>query len=392
MHGAADRRRDLRNREVVDVAQHQCQTLIGRHPVEQGGGRVVGRGIHPSGVDRVSEALQTLPLTTAPSSDVEKAVPRHALQPGDRRVRASAAAQLTVERDVRVLNEVFGQHRVRPGKTRCVAVQLVDGRFEQPRQLLAVRHPLLPSRRGPTRPSHHTSKTSAEAAFRRDTFGGVFKGFPDEAFDFYEGLEADNSRVYWLDHKAVYDEAVKAPIVALAAEFPEYGDFHVFRPNRDVRFSANKVPYKTAQGAVAGDGAAGTYVQISAAGLMAARGYYIMVPDQLARFRAAVADDRTGPEVVAIVDGLRNAGYDVGARDAVKSAPRGYAADHPRIALLRGKGLMMSRSWPPARWVGTKAVVGKVRTVWRDADPLVAWLDRHVGHSTEPLPPRGGRR
>jgi uncharacterized protein (TIGR02453 family) len=219
----------------------------------------------------------------------------------------------------------------------------------------------------------------------------VFTGFPDEAFEFYEGLEADNSRVYWHDHKAVYESAVKAPLVALTAEFPEYGDFHVFRPNRDVRFRADKQPYKTAQGAVAGDGAAGTYVQISAAGLMAARGYYMMVPDQLARFRAAVADDGSGPEIVAIVDALRKAGYAVGARDAVKSAPRGYSADHPRIELLRGKGLMMSRSWPPAAWQSTKAVVGRVRKVWTDADPLVAWLDRHVGHSTEPLPPRGGR-
>jgi uncharacterized protein (TIGR02453 family) len=226
----------------------------------------------------------------------------------------------------------------------------------------------------------------------RATFGAVFTGFPEEAFEFYEGLEADNSRVYWLDHKATYDSAVKGPIVALAAEFPEYGDFHVFRPNRDVRFSANKLPYKTAQGAVAGDGAAGTYVQISAAGLMAARGYYMMVPDQLARFRAAVADDESGPEVVAIADALRKAGYDVGARDAVKSAPRGYPKDHPRIELLRGNGLMMSRTWPPASWQSTKAVVQRVRKVWSDADPLVAWLDRHVGHSTEPLPPRGPRR
>lgn len=219
----------------------------------------------------------------------------------------------------------------------------------------------------------------------------MFTGFPEEAFEFYEGLEADNSRVYWQDHKAVYDTAVKAPIVALTAEFPECGEFHVFRPNRDVRFSANKLPYKTAQGAVAGDGAAGTYVQVSAEGLMAARGYYMMVPDQLTRFRAAVADDRSGPEVVAIVDALRRTGYTIGARDSVKSAPRGYPVDHPRIELLRGKGLMMSRSWPRARWQTTKAVVAKVRTVWSDADPLVAWLDRHVGHSTEPLPPRGGR-
>jgi uncharacterized protein (TIGR02453 family) len=212
----------------------------------------------------------------------------------------------------------------------------------------------------------------------------VFTGFPAEAFAFYAGLEADNSRTYWHANKATYEQAVKGPMLALVAEFPEHGSFHLFRPNRDVRFSANKEPYKTAQGAVAGDGGKGMYVEVSADGMMAASGYYMMATDQLARFRVAIDAETSGNELAALVDGLRRQRFEVGSRDALKSAPRGYSVDHPRIELLRLKGMIAWRTWPPAKWQQTKAVVGKVRDVWQAADPLNAWLDRHVGPSESP--------
>ncbi len=49
-------------------------------------------------------------------------------------------------------------------------------------------------------------------------------GFPEEALVFYEGLEADNTKAYWTDHKDVYDTCVRAPLDALLAELaPEFG-------------------------------------------------------------------------------------------------------------------------------------------------------------------------
>src|ERR1051325_11884594 len=75
----------------------------------------------------------------------------------------------------------------------------------------------------------------------------AFRGWPAEALEFYEGLEADNSKTYWTAHKTVYDEKVHAPMLALLAELePEFGAGKIFRPYRDVRFSADKSPYKTA--------------------------------------------------------------------------------------------------------------------------------------------------
>src|SRR3712207_3723652 len=91
-----------------------------------------------------------------------------------------------------------------------------------------------------------------------------FAGFPDEALSFYEGLEADNSRAYWADNAEVYDRAVRRPMLALiAAAEPEFGRMKFFRPQRDLRFSADKSPYKTHAGAVTGgeDGSGSHYVQ-----------------------------------------------------------------------------------------------------------------------------------
>ena len=73
--------------------------------------------------------------------------------------------------------------------------------------------------------------------------GMAFRGWPIEAVEFYEGLEADNSKVYWQEHKAVYERQVKAPMEELLAELAdEFGEGKLFRPYRDVRFSAERRP------------------------------------------------------------------------------------------------------------------------------------------------------
>ena len=208
-----------------------------------------------------------------------------------------------------------------------------------------------------------------------------FKGWPASALEFYEGLEADNSKVYWTDHKAVYERDVKAPMEALLAELAgEFGEGRIFRPNRDIRFSADKSPYKTAMGATLGEG----YVQISAEGLFVGSGMYHMMPDQLDRYRAAVAADKTGKELEKVIAGVRaaKAKIDVHGTDPLKTAPKGYPKDHARVDLLRNKGLVAGKQWPAAAWLGTAGAKTRVVEVLRAARPLIDWLDRHVGDST----------
>jgi uncharacterized protein (TIGR02453 family) len=212
----------------------------------------------------------------------------------------------------------------------------------------------------------------------------TFKGWPDAALDFYAGIEADNSKAYWLAHKTTYDECVKAPFLELSELVEkEFGPLHVFRPHRDTRFSKDKTPYKTTAAAVTeGPGGASYYVQISAEGLFAGSGYYHLESDQLLRFREKVADNRTGPKLVAAVEGLRKKQYSVGARESLKRVPRGIDPDHPRAELLRMKGVHIGRTFGAPKWLHTSAAAPRIVTTWRDAAPVNRWLDRYVGPST----------
>ena len=209
-----------------------------------------------------------------------------------------------------------------------------------------------------------------------------FQGWPPEAIEFYEGLEADNSKSYWLAHREVYETQVKAPMEALLAELaPEFGEGKVFRPNRDVRFSADKSPYKTAVAAMAGDVG---YLQVSAKGLGVGSGMWMMATDQLDRYRQAVADVASGEELVTIVAEARTHKLDVTGHDTLKTAPRGYPKDHPRIDLLRYKGLIAWKEWPPGAWLGTRKAKDRVIDFLRAAQPLNGWLASRVGPSELP--------
>ena len=217
----------------------------------------------------------------------------------------------------------------------------------------------------------------------------AFKGWPVSAVEFYEGLEADNSKVYWADHKAIYERDVKGPMEALLADLAgEFGEGRVFRPYRDVRFSPNKEPYKTAMGATVGDG----YVQISADGLMAATGMYHMMADQLDRYRRAVAGARTGADLERVIASVEKEEIDVRGINRLKTAPKGYPRDHPRVELLRNKGLIAGKSWPPAGWLGTAAARTRIVDVLRAAQPLNDWLSEHVGPSAMEEDPVTHRR
>ena len=206
----------------------------------------------------------------------------------------------------------------------------------------------------------------------------TFRGFPVEAMDFFEGLEADNTKAYWQENKPLYERVVKAPMDALLAELaPEFGEGKVFRPFRDVRFSADKTPYKTHIGATLSRGG---YVQLSAEGLAAGCGYYVMEKDQLERYRRAVVSD-AGAEFERIIRATQKKGIEVSGHGSLKTAPKGYPKDHPRIELLRHKGIVSWRQWPVARWLGTKAAADKVAEFFRASKPMTNWLDEHVGPS-----------
>jgi uncharacterized protein (TIGR02453 family) len=207
----------------------------------------------------------------------------------------------------------------------------------------------------------------------------AFRGWSDQALEFFEGLEADNSKAYWTAHKTVYDEKVRAPMEELVAELePKFGAGKIFRPYRDVRFSADKSPYKTEIAAVIGDG----YVRLSAEGLGAGLGMWMLAPDQLDRYRRAVIDDSSGSKLEELIAELARQRIELSGHDRVKTVPRGYPRDHPRAELLRNKGIAAFKQWPVASWLGTAAAKKRVEDFFVSAGPLGGWLASHVGPST----------
>ena len=210
-----------------------------------------------------------------------------------------------------------------------------------------------------------------------------FQGFHPEAVTFFRELAADNSKAFFDAHRDVYDEHVRGPMAALERALSGmFGDGHLYRPNRDIRFSKDKRPYKlNAAVSFGGRGpraVGGRHVHLDADGLFVAVGAYRMEGEVLARFRRAVADERAGRQLERIVAELTAKGYALHGQE-LKRAPRGFLPDQPRLALLRRKGLAAVRHWPLEPWLFRPEAGDRIMAVFADGEPLVGWLRRHVG-------------
>ena len=205
----------------------------------------------------------------------------------------------------------------------------------------------------------------------------TFEGIPLAALDFYEDLENDNSKAFWAAHKHLYDEQVKAPLLALAEELgPRFGAAKFFRPYRDVRFSKDKTLYKTHQGLWFGE--TSCYLHVGPAGLFLAAGYWHSSSPQVARLRRAVDDELAGPQLEKLVASLRRKGYGVGGEQLTR-VPSGYDRDHPRADLLKHKTMTASLDVGAPDWLSTPQARAEIAKRWRAMSPLVDWLDTHVG-------------
>lgn len=207
----------------------------------------------------------------------------------------------------------------------------------------------------------------------------TFRGIPVGAFKFYKELQDNNNREWWLEHKDRYQELVREPITLLLAELePRFGPGRIFRPNRDIRFSQDKSPYKTAQGAFASiQEGMGYYLQVSADGLLVGGGYHSHTPAQLVRYRNSVDASGTGESLRHIIDAVSAAGFVVEG-EQLKTVPRGYPRDHPRGGLLKHKSLAASTDLGQPAWLDTPAAVQEIGALWDELRPLVDWVGRHA--------------
>jgi uncharacterized protein (TIGR02453 family) len=208
-----------------------------------------------------------------------------------------------------------------------------------------------------------------------------FDGFPREAFAWFAGLHADNSKRWFSAHRETYERAVREPLEALLEQLAGElgGAVKLFRQHRDTRFSADKSPYKTHQGAFCEQvGGIGFYLQLDADGLLTAGGFYAHSREQTARYRAAVDSDSAGRELEKIMKTLGRYGFEQGG-DRVRTRPRGCPPDHPRLDLMRHESLTAAHRLPATAQLSTPAALDLVRADWRRLRPLVDWVLTHVG-------------
>ncbi|MEX2553318.1 MAG: DUF2461 domain-containing protein [Actinomycetota bacterium] len=208
-----------------------------------------------------------------------------------------------------------------------------------------------------------------------------FKGWPPAALAWFSELEQNNNREWFQANRQTYDEAVRGPLEALLAEVnEEFGDGKVFRPNRDTRFSADKTPYKLQIYAVLyHPGRGGWYVQLRKEGLFAGGGLYDPDRERLAAVRSAIAADDTGPKLEEVVTKMEAEGLELMKYGALKTAPRGYPADHPRVHLLRLPHLAAGIFHPAGDWLHTAEAKQRVVEAWRSVTPLLEWLAGTAG-------------
>lgn len=207
----------------------------------------------------------------------------------------------------------------------------------------------------------------------------TFEGFPVAALDFYDDLEMDNTKTFWEANKGIWADAVKKPMTALTAELaPEFGEAKIFRPYRDVRFAKDKTPYKIHQGAFVATGpSTGYYLQLGAAGVRVGAGFYEASAGRLASVREAIVDPRRGGELEDLLEPLTATGWELGG-DRLKTAPRGYDIDHPRIELLRHKSMTLGKSYGFEPVIHSADLVDKIRADWRETTPLIDWVQRYA--------------
>ena len=205
---------------------------------------------------------------------------------------------------------------------------------------------------------------------------GQFNGFPQEAFNFFEQLALHNNRDWFHAHQEVYERACREPMKLLVAELgANPASTKISRINHDLRFSRDKLPYRTYIAA----GMSGNYISVSPAGLYVGAGIYKPEPAALERFRRAIDNDESGRPLQRIVTSLRRKRYQVDTHERLMSAPRGYTTDHPRIELLLMKGIFAGKTFAPASWLSTRKALQRIRQAVNDVHPLADWLRIHVG-------------
>lgn len=212
---------------------------------------------------------------------------------------------------------------------------------------------------------------------------------PQQAFEFFTDLSANNNRDWYLANKSLFESKVKTPFVSLLEEVSRRlagetnalrgGAGTVFRLNRDVRFSHDKSPYKThIAGLLTESGSKDpsaplVYLHLDASGGFLAAGLWQPDTDNLRALRNRMIEDEAG--FSQLVRSLADNGLQFDRSEATKMMPRGFSdfSEHPHSDYVKLKNLIVRSELPVELWV-EESIVDAVVNFVHSASPLLRFL------------------
>jgi uncharacterized protein (TIGR02453 family) len=228
------------------------------------------------------------------------------------------------------------------------------------------------------------------------------KYFDKGSLAFFRGLSRHNAKPWFEAHREDYEGHVRAPLTGLVremdtrfAEFaPEFvGDpkRSIFRLNRDIRFAADKSPYKTHAacwffhlggsskvGREAHGGGAGFYFHLEPGGSMLGGGCWMPPRPALNKFRVAIARDARAFERIVLSPALERRFGGLSEDSMLKRTPRGYEQDHPAARWLKFQSFTVGRKLTDAEVTGTR-LTSILESHYAAMLPLVRWLNTTLG-------------
>jgi len=229
-----------------------------------------------------------------------------------------------------------------------------------------------------------------------------FPGFRPAALTFFRGLTRNNTKAWFEAHRDTYETEVKAPLQlfteevdarlgTVAPEIVGSGKRSIFRIHRDIRFSNDKSPYKTAAacwfyhrdvGSGVGQrthGGAGFYFQLSPKESFLAAGIWMPPSESLKRLRVALADDYETFEKILRAPAFRRTLSPLNEEQMLTRPPRGFDAEHPAGRLLLHKSFMVHRDLTLDELQSPK-LPDIVTKHYATALPFVRWLNDALGY------------
>ena len=206
--------------------------------------------------------------------------------------------------------------------------------------------------------------------------------FTAQTFEFLESIADNNNKEWWQAHKTQFLEYVRNPLEFLAVELSvEYGQPHIYRPNRDVRFSKDKSPYKSFAAFWIPTGAVGYYLEINKARIMLGGGTYEPASDQLLKWRQLFDDKDKRLQAHKVIKQMQKAGFELLQENSLKSAPKGWKSDHLDIEFLRLKHLVVTKCYSRDEVLANSDYFETYKKDFESAQIWNKMLDKLVGGS-----------